>query len=73
MWAIEKRLDRVRRSAGDTVSDVAGRTSAGVSQARDRLGDLIGTVSDLSEKLLGGRSITGEATRFGNEAARAGQ
>ena len=73
MWTIEKQLDRLRRSAGGTMSDVAERTSAGVSQARDRLGDLMGAVSDLGEKLLGsGRSITGEATRFGNEAARAG-
>jgi ElaB/YqjD/DUF883 family membrane-anchored ribosome-binding protein len=72
MWAIEKRLDRLRHSAGSTVSDVADRTSAGFLQARDRLADLIGAVSELGEKLLGGRSISGQATRFGNEAARMG-
>jgi ElaB/YqjD/DUF883 family membrane-anchored ribosome-binding protein len=73
MRAIEKRLDRVRRAAGDTMSDVAERTSAGVSQARVRLGDLIGAVGELGERFLGSRSaVTGEASRLGNEVARVG-
>ena len=65
--ALENEIERLGRSAGK-------RTSAGMSATGSYLGDAIASaVTDVVERFGSGRRIAEDgATRFGNEAVKAG-
>jgi hypothetical protein len=67
MRSIEQRFERMAVGR-------AGGVSAGMSQAADRIGDVItAALSEIAERFRGGaRSVGGEASRFGQEAAKFG-
>jgi hypothetical protein len=67
MQSIERRLQSMARGR-------AQRVSTGMSDATDRVGDMVATaLSDISDRFRGGaRSVGDEATRFGQEAAKFG-
>jgi len=70
MQAIERRLGRMANGGAQRVSALSG----GVSQATDRVGDMVASaLSDIADRFRGGaRSVGDEASRFGQEAARFG-
>jgi ElaB/YqjD/DUF883 family membrane-anchored ribosome-binding protein len=71
---MERRMQQLERRL-DSFGRAAGRSSAGIAQATDRMGEaLVSALSDIVERFRGGaRSVGGEASRFGLEATRFGQ
>jgi hypothetical protein len=70
MQRLEQRLDRL----GHAASRAAAGGVATAAQATDRVGEAFVTaLGDVIDRFRGGaRSVSGEATRFGQDAARLG-
>ena len=81
MRALENQLERLADSAGRSVRDAAGRTSAGVAEAGDGIGAAVAAaLGEITQRLRGSSraasettaKLGGEAVRYGNEAAKLG-
>jgi ElaB/YqjD/DUF883 family membrane-anchored ribosome-binding protein len=81
MLALENRLERLADSAGDSLSNAAGRASAGAAEASDRIGAAVtAALGEIAQRFRGSSraasettaKLGGEAVRYGNEAAKLG-